>query len=1124
MIYYLKPEPMKNYYRLISSTGTFFSFLFVFMFSMSVEQLFSQVKLSEQQMIIPTYSVDPPDKNPMFFKGESYQGASRFIYPYALNDDIPGIRSDKEWKSLILENEYIKLCVTPEIGGKLYYATDKTNNYNFIYKNDVVRPANIGMTGAWVSGGIEWCVLHHHRASSFQTVDYDTRENEDGSKTIIIGETEPRHRMRWTIGITMFPGKSYYEAEVRIFNPTPFAHSFLYWANVSVHTNNNYQVIFPPSVEFATQHSKVSFVRWPFATENYSGRDFTKGVDISWWKNVPMSSSFFAFDLKEDFMGGYDHGRQSGTVHIGDHNIVKGAKLWEWGSGTRGQATEAKLTENAGPYAEIMVGAFSDNQPDYSWIKPFEVKTFKQYWYPVKDIQGFKNANLNGAINLEKRENNIVFLGFYSTQLVKKAKIILKRGDRIVFQKETGVSPLKSFIEDIRLDGPFEITDLSAEIVNSETDEVLIKYKPLPEKITVNLPEVVQPPLEPKKIELIEDLYVTGKRIELFHNPQLDPMDYYNEILNRDQGDIRTNTAVGNIFLKNGDFINARNYLAAAIKRLTRDYTRPYDCEALYLQGLTLKALGQFDEAVDTLYRATWDNAYHSAAYLELAGISCLKKDYSKALGQVNESLSTNIRNNTAIWLRAAIMRKLGDNRGALLSIGNLPVTDPLDFRIANENYLIARESGNNQKADLILANLLKKMRKSDQNFLELAVGYLNNGFIDESEEVLLRYKAENPVFEYYLGYIADLKGNKNQAELFFKSASARSTDYVFPYRIETVKVLKKALEYNPDDGKAFYYLGNILYDKQPDEAIICWENAVRVDPGLAIAHRNLGWSYYNHQNNGIKAIAAYEKAVSLNSEDPMYYNELDALYEMNNAGIEKRLSLFEGRNETVKKRDDSFLRQITVLTVAGYPEKAVEYLAGKNFSYVEGSSSVMEAILDAHLTLGKKYYSEKKFKEALEQFTLAAKVPEEEGGSDRSVNRSLQINYYLGIAYEALGQKAKAKNYFTLSAGQVINSSSYLLYYKGMSSLKLGKKEQASAIFNSLVEDGEKQVQKRSTGIDVFAKFGEAEAENSRISNGYLIRGLGYKGLDKDTLADADLEKAVELSAGNLWARSFMK
>jgi tetratricopeptide (TPR) repeat protein len=1084
----------------------------------------AQVKMTEQQWVLPTYSVDPPDKNPMFFKGESYQGASRVIYPYGLNDDISGIRSDKAWKALLLENEYIKLCVTPEIGGKLYYATDKTNNYNFIYKNDVVKPANIGMTGAWVSGGIEWCVLHHHRASSFEDVDYDMKENEDGSKTIIIGETEPRHRMRWTIGITMFPGKSYYEAEVKITNPTPFTHTFLYWANVSTHTNKDYQVIFPPSVEFATQHSKVSFARWPVSHENYSGRDFTKGVDISWWKNVPMSASFFAFDLKEDFMGAYDWGTNTGTVHIGDHNIVKGAKLWEWGSGERGQATEAKLTEKAGPYVEIMVGAWSDNQPDYSWIRPYEVKSFKQYWYPVKDIQGFKNANLNGAVNLEKRENNNVFLGYYSTQKISRAKIVLKKGDNIIFQKETEISPTTAFVQNIKVDGSFEVTDLYTEMTNAASGEVLVSYKPVPKKITENLPGVVKTPPQPKEIVTVEELYLTGNRIELFHNPRLKPMDYYLEALSRDPGDIRTNTAVGNNYLKNGDYINARKYLATAIKRLTRDYTRPSDCEPLYLQGLTLKALELYDEAVDTLYRATWDYAYHSSAYLELARISCHRGDFPKALHQVNESLSTNSRNNTAIWLKAAIQRNAGDYNGASVTLGEITAVDPLDFRVANENYLVAKESGSN-KAAVLLSVLAKKMRDHDQNYLEMAVAYLNDGLLREAEDILRRYKGKkNPVFDYYLGYIMDLTGKREQAAQLFKTAAAGSTDYVFPFRIETTKALRKALEYNPGDGKAWYYLGNIYYDKQPDLAIRCWESAVKTDPSLAIAYRNLGWSYFNHNNDGARAIAAYEKAVELNHNDPMYYNELDALYELSNAPVEKRLSLFEGRNEVVKNRDDSFLRQLAVLTLAGKPDKAVEYLTGRSFSYVEGSSEVMEVILDAHLTLGQKYMAGKKYQEALKQFELASKVPMEEGGSDRSVSRSVQVNYYIGLACEALRNKVKAREFFTLSADQSIEVPSYLSYYKGLSNQKLGKSREADEIFKALVDDGNKRIGESTAEVDAFAKFGDAETMNTRISQGYLMRGIGYKGMGEKNLAKTDLSRAVELSAGNLWAKTFLQ
>ena len=454
--------------------------------------LFAQVKISEESWELPTYEVEAAEKAPIFFTGENYQGARKVIYPYALNDVISKEKEMRAWKILKLENEYIELGITPEIGGKMYYATDKSNGYNFIYKNNEVKPSNIGMTGAWVSGGIEWCVFHHHRPSTMLPIDYSTAENEDGSKTIFVGETEPRHRMRWTVGVTVYPDKSYFEAEVSVYNPTLYTNTFLYWANVAAHTNENFQTIFPPSVEFATFHSKNDFTQWPISTEEYVGQDFTDGVDISYWKNVKGSASFFAWDLQEDFMGGYDHGSNSGTVHIGDHNIIKGAKVWEWGSGPVGQATEANLTETSGPYVEIMVGAYSDNQPDYTWIKPYEVKRWKQYWYPVQDIGGFKNANIDAAVNLEKRDGNKVFIGYHSTQKLENVRVMLKNGTTMVFQKDIQISPTNAFTQLVDLDSDFEVTDLYTEMVDLTTNKTILSYQPVEIKKSKELPEEVE--------------------------------------------------------------------------------------------------------------------------------------------------------------------------------------------------------------------------------------------------------------------------------------------------------------------------------------------------------------------------------------------------------------------------------------------------------------------------------------------------------------------------------------------------------------------------------------------------------------------------------------------------------
>jgi tetratricopeptide (TPR) repeat protein len=1081
----------------------------------------SEVIMTEKQVAMPTYPVAPNDKNPIFFRNENHQGASRHVYPLKLNDQHTGKRVIQEWKTVVLENEYIEIGVTPDIGGKLYYATDKTNNYHFIYKNDVVKPSNIGMVGAWVSGGIEWCVLHHHRASTFQPLDYTTTENPDGSKTIWVAEHEPRHGMRWTVGVTIFPGKSYFKAETRIFNASPFTHTFLTWANVAVHVNENYQTIFPPSAQVVKFHSATDFTQWPNARNVFRGEHFN-GMDISWWKNILTSNSFFVHDLQEDFMGGYDHGKNSGTVHVGNHHITKGAKLWEWGSGPSGQATEAVLTENSGPYAELMVGTYSDNQPDYSWIRPYEVKHWEQYWYPVRGIEGFKNANLNGAVNLEKRNDkkgNNVFLGYYSTGKVDDAKVILKNKDKTIFEKNIAISPDKPYAESIKIEGAYNLTDLYTQLINNNTGEILIDYQHIEREpiVNENLPKPWDGYPAVDKLETVEELYLTGKRVEQFYAPRENPMNWYNAALAKDPGDSRTNTAMGNIYLKNGDYTTARKYLAKAIKRLTNDYTVPSTHEAFYLQGLALRGLGLLAEAEDTLYRATWDHAYHSAAYYQLAELSCSRNDFANALHQINESLSTNSRNNKAIALKASLQRKNRDYDGALTTLAAISGDDPLDFRIRNEYYLIAKESGDIQKANSLLASLNKEMRDFDDNYLELAVGYINNGLLSEAEDVLKRFNGENPFFAYYLGYLADINGNSDQALQYFKSAAGKSVDYVFPYRLESVKVLNTAIEYNPTDGKAYYYLGNILYEKQPDAAIMHWKNAIKLNPELAIAYRNLGWGYFYHLNNVPEAITYYEKAIALNRNEALYFTELSELYERNNTPIETRIKLFEGNTEIAKNRDDSYMYYIENLILSKQAKRAVEALEGANFAYTEGSSRSRNIRINANLMLGKQYYDNKEYQKALDTF-LKAKITKQEAGDDRIGGREVEVDYYIGLAYEALGNHSKANESFRSSANQPSQTVNVTSYYQGLSFAKLGKNDQAKKIFESLVSEADQQM-KQSMDSEVGAIFGRREAANNRLSRLYTMRGLGYKGLGNLEKAKDDLNKALELSQSNLTA-----
>lgn len=1100
--------------RILSTTVYFFCIFFI-----AFPQ--GKVLLEEKPITLPTYTVAPSEKAPIFFRNEAYQGASRHYYPLRLNDQYTHERVEKPWNFVILSNEFVEVGILPEIGGKLYYATDKTSEYNYIYKNNVVKPSNIGMTGAWVSGGIEWCVVHHHRASTFLPMNYTTTINDDGSKTVWIGEHEPRHGIRWTIGVTLFPDKSYFKVKGRIFNATPLTHTFLYWANVAAHANENYQTIFPPSAQVVTFHSKTDFARWPVSREIFRRADFTDGVDISWWKNVKESNSFFAHDLREDFMGGYDHGKDAGTVHIGDHNIVKGAKLWEWGSGQRGQATEGILTENDGPYVEIMVGAYSDNQPDYSWIRPYEVKEWEQYWYPVKGIKGFKNANLNGAVNLEKGKKNDVFLGYYSTQKIDKATVILKNKNEIVFKKEISISPASPFSETISLKAPFEVENLYTELIDSNQN-VLISYQPVKYEEIRELPEPWQGYTPPGELKTVEELYLTGKRVEQFYAPENDPMDWYMEALRRDPGDIRSNTAVGNIYLKNGDYRNARNYFSRAIARLTKDYTRPDNCEPLYLQGLTLRALGLFDEARDTLYRATWDYSYHSPSYFQLAQLSSSAGDYEKALSEVNQSLSTNSKDNRAIALKASLLRKLGKTDEALFTIHPILTADPLDFRMKNEYYLLLKEQGNEQKANEVLTAVEKEMRHFDDNYLELAISYLNDGLLNESEDILLRYSGKNPFFDYYLGYIHDRQGKTEEANNYFSKAAEYSVDYIFSYRLGSVEVLKRAIDYNPNDGKAYYFLGNILYEKQPEIAMEYWDKASKLAPDLAIIYRNLGWGYYYFHNDIDQSILHYEKAVNINKNEPIYYSELDALYVQNNTPIETRLKLFEGNQEIVKHRDDAFIRLIDVLTLAGKPEQAVQLLDGAQFSYREGTSNVRDMIINAQLMTGLMHFNNQEYEKALAYF-LKSQVQEEEAGSARLGNRDIQVNYYIAQAYTALNKHDEAEKYYNKAVSLPSGRINIMDYYKGLSYASLGDKINAEKTFEAMIADANNRIQNVDKS-EIGTIFGRREAENMQRSVNYTIRGLGYKGLKQSEKAKNDLKQAIEYSNNNLWAKVEME
>ncbi len=1104
-------------------------FIILIIFGTSIQKVpaqdFDRVKVTEGSLSLPTYLIKAADKNPMFYENKSYQGASKIIYPYPMMDNLSNVKEVQTYTALYLENKYIKLCVLPEIGGRLFYATDKTNDYEIIYRQSVIKPANIGMLGAWISGGIEWCVFHHHRASTYMPVDYTISENDDGSASIWIGEIEPRHRMKWTIGITLHPDKSYLEVQVKMMNRTALPNSILYWANVAVHVNDDYRTIFPPSVDYTVFHAKNSFSHWPVTYETYNGREYYQNkIDASWWKNHPDPTSFFAFNLKENFFAGYDYGKDAGIIHVGNHHILAGAKLWEWGTGDYGKMWDSQvLTDSDGPYAELMIGGYSDNQPDYSWLKQYETKHLTQYWYPLRNTGAVKSANKDAAINLERVSDSELLLAFNTTRAFHDAIVILFDGDKKIFENKIFIDPANPFKQIIRINENTDTAMLKGLLVDNDRREI-ISYQAQEKQFNPELPPSMTPPKSPAEIETIEELYLTGLRIKQFHNARLFSMDYFDEALKRDPLDSRCNTQVGLEYLNRGMYNKAASHFRNAARRISENYTRPRNCESFYYLGLTLKHQANYDAAYDTLYMATWDYAFTAAAYHQLAEIATIKLDYIEALEHVDRSLNANSLNFKAQCLKSALLRKLDRVDEAEKVAQSVLKFDPLNHLALNELSIIKLKSGNS-----IRDKLIQMLRNNPESYIELAADYLNFGLYKEAEQVLQsavssqdHALSNHAIIHYYLGFIYSKLQERKQAEIYFRQASAKSTDYIFPFRLESIPVLNEALSYNERDSRACYYLGNILYDKQPENAIEFWNKAVQYENSLAIAHRNLGWGYAKAIGDIEKAIQNYEAAISFNNQDARYFYELDLLYEKMGTPVSKRLSLLQSNHEIVKELNIAYLREIMVLTMAGNYNTAIEYLDGNYFQRQEGLTDLHGYHVDAHLLRGLEYLSSGDMTKALNDFFAADQFPENHQiGKDPDYVRYPQINYLIGMIYRESGEKEKAESNFKAAINQKIGHSVYS-FYQGMSFSELGNDKKSGEIFNQLIEVGKEKLDQLSD-VDFFAKFGSEKTNEQRQASAHYMIALGLMGKEKMSRAKKELENVLQLDKYHIWARYYL-
>lgn len=364
------------------------------------------------KLMIPTYAEPVAEELPMFAENRVHQRTSGRPYPNKVVMQVDRTeRKDKEYTLVCLENEYLKIEILPEIGGRIYSALDKTTGYDFFYKQHVIKPALIGVLGSWVSGGVEFNWPFHHRASGFMPCDFHVEELADGTAICWLSEHDPIDRMKGMVGIVLRPGEKRFETRMRLHNRTSQSHSFLWWENAAVPVNEDYQIFFPQDVSYVNFHYLKSRTTFPIAGNGiFNGIPMEEERDISWHKNTKEATSYFASASDYDFFGGYDHGKKCGVVHIGDHHISPGKKMFTWAYNQLATSWENALTDTDGQYAELMAGSYSDNQPNFAWLEPYETKQFSQHWYPISQIGTPTYANLNCAFRIERGDGNLLKL------------------------------------------------------------------------------------------------------------------------------------------------------------------------------------------------------------------------------------------------------------------------------------------------------------------------------------------------------------------------------------------------------------------------------------------------------------------------------------------------------------------------------------------------------------------------------------------------------------------------------------------------------------------------------------------------------------------------------------------
>ena len=1002
------------------------------------------VRVWQGTIQIPTYLLGSEDPNPPFLFG-----AWPRIYPYPRLTELTQPRENKTYRSIFLENEFLKAIVLPDMGGRLYSLYDKVNQREVFYRNNVVKYAPLALRGAWVSGGVEFNFPDGHTVTTVSPVFSTSRQNADGSASAVVGNVDQVTGMYWEVTLTLRPAQGRLEQGVTLFNATPAPHTYWYWANAAVPASEDMQFIFP-----AREMSHES---------RYRGNSYpvSDGIDYSWYKNVRRAISLFCRGVHRDFFGAYYHASNYGVAHVADFRELPGKKYFSWGVADSGLVWTGLLTDNDGPYNEIQSGRY-ETQLNYDFMPPRRAESWTEYWYPVRGLDGgFVEATNELALNVRfipasGMESQRVVVILSPVVPLPNARVLVRVGAQTL--REFGpatVEPLQPRRFSVAVkDLERARKELVVEVESAEGVRLLRWSAADP--IDGNLdfvPTAGQPEPQPKSIRqmTVEELFLHGVEREKAHDDQA-AVGIYEMVLERDPGYVPALLKQAWHRYQATDFPAAGSFVRRALARTDSDPA------AYYAAGVIDRAQERWFAAEDAFWAAVHYGGAPGPAFAQLGEIALRQQRYERAVALLQRALSCNPADVLARADLAAALRLLGKTEAAEQTIREvLQQTALLPFALA-EAWRIAGPQGESATADS-WKRWQQSLTADVQNYLDVAAWYQGLGDWASAHAVLeaalreLPPAAVSPLVYYYLASNARHQRQLARADQFAAQAAVASYERVFPSRLSDVAVLREACQSYPGDAHAPYYLGNFLFaHRRYEEAAQLWRRALDAGFEYSVLQRNLGLYAWRIKKDLGDAAGHYERAIQLAPDDDQLYLDLDQIY-FQSGHQAPRQTLFARAPAVVRDRDALRVRHARLLVQQRQYDQAIETLM--NYRFVPGEFEVVvrEVFVLANLEKGREKFKAGKLAEAEAAFRRGLEYPANFNVGRRDPPEDQEALYWLGVTLQAAGKTEEARGVWQQAVGEGKSAPGAAHVFQALALRQLGHPEEADKILAELAE-----------------------------------------------------------------------